>query len=87
MFSRRTKESQTNSGQVALVDAEEFEWLSKFKWHAHKRGQTWYARRAALGKTEFMLRTILESQIEPANNLPCGKYSQVQNSGEQQIWI
>ena len=53
------KRIQLTQGQVALVDAEDFEWLSKLEWHAHKRGRTWYARRDALGKTEFMHRTIL----------------------------
>jgi AP2 domain len=33
-------------GQVALVDDADFEWLSAFKWHAHKRpGGTFYALR------------------------------------------
>lgn len=49
--------------KVAVVDAEDFEWLSKFKWHAHKRGRTWYARRTVESegsrKTEFMHRAIL----------------------------
>jgi hypothetical protein len=51
-------------GKVAIVDAEDFEWLSKFKWHAHKRGRTWYARRTAESdgsrQTKFMHREILE---------------------------
>jgi hypothetical protein len=58
-LSAEPKRIPLTQGQVALVDAEDFEWLSKFKWHAHKRGRTWYARRAASGKTEFMHRTIL----------------------------
>ena len=52
-------EIQLTQGKVAIVDAEDFRWLSKFKWHAHKRGRTWYARRAVSGKTEFMHRVIL----------------------------
>jgi len=32
-------------GQVAIVDDEDYEWLSKHKWHAVKDGNTYYARR------------------------------------------
>jgi hypothetical protein len=46
--------------RVAIVDTEDHGWLTKFKWHAHKRGRTWYARRAASKKTIFMHRAILE---------------------------
>ena len=45
--------------KVAIVDADDFEWLSEFKWYAHERGRTWYARRAQSGKTVFMHRAIL----------------------------
>ena len=58
-LSSEPKRIHLTQGKVALVDVEDFEWVSKFKWHAHKRGRTWYARRAASGKTEFMHRTIL----------------------------
>jgi hypothetical protein len=46
--------------KAAVVDAEDCEWLSKFKWHAHERGRTWYARRAASSRTVSMHRAILE---------------------------
>ncbi len=62
--SERTKEIQLTQGKVAIVDADDLEWLSRFKWYAHKRGRTWYARRTVESKgsqkTEFMHRIILD---------------------------
>ena len=51
---------ELTQGKVAIADAEDFQWLSEFKWHAHERGRSWYARRAASKKTIFMHRAILE---------------------------
>jgi hypothetical protein len=60
----RPTEIRLTQGKAATVDAEDFEWLSKFSWHAHKRGRTWYARRTVeskgVQKTEFMHRAILD---------------------------
>ncbi len=60
---QKASEIRLTQGKVAVVDAEDFEWLSKFKWHAHKRGRTWYARRTVesegIQKTDFMHRAIL----------------------------
>jgi hypothetical protein len=47
-------------GKFAAADKEDIGWLSQFKWHAHKRGRNWYARRVASAKTVFMHRAILE---------------------------
>ena len=71
-------EIQLTQGKVAIVDAEDYEWLSKFKWHAHKRGQTWYARRAASGKTEFMHRTVLSHH---GNDLTVGEVDHINGDG------
>jgi hypothetical protein len=61
---KMTREIRLTQSKVAIVDAEDFEWLSKFKWHAHRRGRTWYARRTIESggscKTKFMHREILE---------------------------
>jgi len=39
------KEIMLTKRQVALVDDEDFEWLSQWKWHAYKDRYTYYARR------------------------------------------
>ena len=41
------KEIPLTQGKVALVDDGDFEWLSKFKWHALKRGNVFYAGRSS----------------------------------------
>ena len=48
------KEIPLTQGKVAIVDDEDFEWLSEFKWHAHRKhrqlsGPQWYARRGRSG--------------------------------------
>lgn len=42
-----TKEIPLTQGKVAVVDATDFDWLSQFKWYAHKDkdGYTFYAER------------------------------------------
>ena len=49
-------------GQVALVDDEDFEKLSKWKWTAYRGHHTWYAKRAygfpSNGKSKTRTRTI-----------------------------
>jgi AP2 domain len=54
------KEIPLSHGLVALVDDEDYEELSKHKWHLHKntRSRTWYARRnvkAVNGKRSSIL--------------------------------
>ena len=37
------REIQLTQGHVAIVDNEDFEFLSQFKWHAHRNRYTYYA--------------------------------------------
>lgn len=39
-------EINLTQGKTALIDDEDFESLSKFKWHAYKNRNKWYAKRA-----------------------------------------
>lgn len=57
------KEIKLTKGQVAIVDDEDFEELNKYKWHATKHRNAFYARRANYGKRPhqvYMHRQILE---------------------------
>ena len=61
------KEIPLTQGKVALVDDEDFEWLSQFKWYAKKGGQTYYAARKVTvapkkRKYEFMHNAIMKPQ-------------------------
>lgn len=48
-------------GKVAIIDKEDFEWLSQYKWYALKRRKTYYATRHIKGtkRVMFMHRQIL----------------------------
>ena len=39
------REILLTQGRVALVDDEDFEWLSAWKWYAKENGKSWYAAR------------------------------------------
>jgi hypothetical protein len=45
-------------GKFAIVDAADFEWLNRYKWHAQKGGRTYYARSQENGKMISMHRVI-----------------------------
>src|ERR1700752_5302510 len=54
------KEIQLTQGKVALIDDEDFELVSQFKWHAdRKTGGRWYAKRQVGRENIFMHRFIL----------------------------
>ena len=46
-------------GKEALVDDEDFEWLSQWKWCAAKDKKTFYAKRRAKGQTILMHRELI----------------------------
>ncbi len=46
-------------GLFAVVDAEDYEWLSKYKWHAQRRGRKVYAISVKKGKVVYMHRMIM----------------------------
>jgi hypothetical protein len=64
------KEIPLTKGQVAIVDAADYEWLSKFKWYATKStGTSYYATRIEYvgkgkSKTYYMHRDILKPKSD-----------------------
>jgi len=46
-------------GKVAIVDAADYEWLSKYKWHAVRCGQRFYAYRSRNKRSISMHRIIM----------------------------
>jgi len=46
-------------GLFAIVDAEDYEWLSKYKWHAKRQGRKVYAISAKKGLVVYMHRLIM----------------------------
>jgi len=61
-----TKEIQLTQGYVTLVDDEDYEWLTQWKWRALKSRNDWYAVRTItrwLGKREaiYMHRAIMDA--------------------------
>jgi len=53
-------------GLFAIVDADNYEWLNQWKWYAHKRGNTFYARRSKYiggGAKNRKYKTILMHRI------------------------
>lgn len=43
-------------GKVALVDEEDYEMVSQFKWYAHLAHNIWYARRSVHTPRQFAIR-------------------------------
>lgn len=65
------REIPLTRGLVAIVDDEDFDWLSQWKWHAHSTGNGVYAARntsvaeraAGLGRTVYMHRAICRPPV------------------------
>lgn len=61
------REITLTQGKVALVDAEDYEWLSKWTWCADIIGKKWYAVRSeqidSRKNTIFMHREILDLRV------------------------
>lgn len=55
---QRFKKIPLSQGKYALVDAEDFEWLSQWKWHYHKVGYAAKGRHVSEKET-YMHRLIL----------------------------
>lgn len=53
------KTIQLSKGLFAIVDDEDFERISRFKWSATKSDGKWYARRNHSGSTVYLHRFIL----------------------------
>src|SRR5690606_30452111 len=53
------KQIPLTKGYVALVDDEDYEWLSQWKWCAFEKGNTTYARRVTPQETILMHRLVL----------------------------
>lgn len=48
-------------GKFAIVDAEDYDWLSQYKWCAAKNRGTFHAHRGSNGKTVLMHRVIMRA--------------------------
>jgi len=48
-------------GKFAIVDAEDYDWLSQYKWCAAKDRYTFYAHRGCNGTTVSMHRAIMRA--------------------------
>lgn len=58
------KAIRLKEGKVILLDDEDYDLLSRYKWHACKSKHTYYAERKVGGKTVLMHRQILGLQYK-----------------------
>jgi hypothetical protein len=56
------REIALSRGLVALVDDHNFDWLNRWKWHAHKADKIWYARRNE-GRGETRTTVLMHREI------------------------
>lgn len=56
-----SKTKSLTQGKLAIVDDDDFEWLSQWKWYAQKHGRTYYAKRN--GQADGSIRAILMHQL------------------------
>jgi len=57
------REILLTQGKVALVDAEDFEWLNQWKWLAHKHRNTWYVERRGTKENGKRMTIKMHRQI------------------------
>lgn len=57
------KEMPLTQNQVAIVDDEDYEWLSEFKWYAQKHHGTFYAV-CGQGKNRTSMHRLLTGEPE-----------------------
>jgi len=60
-FEKQPKKIQLTQNKICLVDEEDYNWLSKYKWYAHKEGSNWYVTGREIGNKKIirMHRLIL----------------------------
>jgi hypothetical protein len=58
-----TREIPLTQGEVTLVSAADYEFLSQWKWYAGRAGRTWYAQREQSKTCLKMHRVILGSAV------------------------
>jgi len=58
------KQIVLSNGLMATVDAEDFDWLNEYTWHALRALNTWYAMRIVGKSRRYMHRDILNSEAE-----------------------
>ena len=58
------KQIPLTQGQFAIVDDEDYKWLSQFKWHAAKRGKNFYATRHLVKEKRkiYMHQQVMNTQ-------------------------
>jgi hypothetical protein len=72
------KELLLTQGKVALVDDEDFEYVSQWKWHAQRDRGTWYAKRRDGTKLHrIIMKTPVDLEVDhrDKNGLNCQKYN------------
>ena len=53
-----------SNGMVALIDDADYESVSRHRWHAERRRNTWYARASINGKKLYMHRFIMNPSAD-----------------------